>query len=151
MECSLIPQTHSLCLSALSHSKKCSTYKEHKPMQPGKTAHWDSNSGWVSDHCRRQHDVDKWNSSLTVCTSYCTSYGLCCPAAMGCICCIHRKAVMMCVVLLVNGRQAGAVWRGRDRQLCVSNASSWIWVTLTPLSYCQIISPSSMIWRVILS
>lgn len=34
---------------------------------------------------------------------------------------------------------------GADRQLCGSNASSRIWVTLTPLSYCQIISPSCVI------
>lgn len=39
-------------------------------------------------------------------------------------------AVMMNMVLLVNGTQAGTVWRGRDRQLCVSNASSRNWVTL---------------------
>lgn len=130
-ECGLL-QTHSLWSSASPHSIMLHRYEE--PAQPGRNAHWDSG-------------VDNWNSPLTVCCALLPAL----PMAYGALQQWAANAVVICVVLLVNGRQAGAVRRGRDRQLCVSNASSRIWVTLAPLSYCQIISPSFMIRRVILS
>lgn len=52
------------------------------------------------------------------------------------------------VVLLTLCRRAAAVWSCAGRQLCVSNTPK-IWVTVAPLLYCQIISPTSVIGCVI--
>lgn len=86
---------------------------------------WDSASGQVSDHCRRRLDID--HTETHPCLG---AHLLPPPMASAALQQWDAYAVMMNMVLLVNGTQAGTVWRGRDRQLCVSNASSRNWVTL---------------------
>lgn len=95
----------------MSHSFKCHP--------------WDSASGRVSDHCRRRLDTD--HTETHPCLG---AHLLPPPMASAALQQWDAYAVMMNMVLLVNGTQAGTVWRGRDRQLCVSNASSRNWVTL---------------------
>lgn len=131
MEGCLILQTHPPFVGLVYLTQKCPTHINSRSKPCGKMPmgiqFWmsaGSNHYIIEKTCRQLILIPDCAPLLLLPMSPCSN-GLHMPQP--------QKAVMMCAELCVNGRQAVAVWRGRDRQLCVSNASTRIWVTLTPL------------------